>query len=367
MTNFILLILFFVVLFALFLFFNRKQRIYVEFSRHGSIAPIIASMPSLTKPYIPTPWLIEGYLHTAYAMRRPSGPILRVERCEARLDDGGTIGIEVLQANSGIPHAPFVVIGPPLGGSSRDRCVSNLARACAQHGWRVAIANARGCAGVPFTSSRLTFSSDFDHLEAAIESIQSQYQPKFLFLAGFSMGAVQAMRYNCYGKEQLDGCVAISHPHHCWRCWEAMESRIPKHLFTRNLVTAMRRQVTKNNAIGEKDFTGVVDLISFDEKIGHKYRGDDPKPTKEAFEEGNIYDKIPIVRSPTLIVASQDDPMTKKEFLPIKEARSSERVALVHTKVGGHIGFLTGWYGRESIIEEIVPEFFETIIKNKGH
>jgi predicted alpha/beta-fold hydrolase len=345
--------------------FTRKHSLVVEVNRGGSIFPVIASMASLKSPYSPTPWLLGSTLHTVYAMRYRPRPLLRIQRELLPLDDGGTVCVEVIETTAK-PTSPFVLIFPTHGGSSRDSCVANLAAACLRRHWRVAIGNGRGGAGVGFTSARLTFLSDYDHVEAAVSFVREKFHPPSLFVAGFSMGAVQAVRHSCYGKSPIDGLVAISHVYHGWRANQALERPIAKRLFAPPMVEVMRRQVRKNSFIADddKDFTGVRNMVTFDQKIGHKYRGDGPEDSAEAFSAASVYQAIPLVRAPTLLIASRDDPITMEELLPIKEVRASNEVALVITREGGHVGFLTGWGGKESIVDQIVPEFFEALIRH---
>jgi predicted alpha/beta-fold hydrolase len=186
-------------------------------------------------------------------------------------------------------------------------------------------------------------------------------------MVGFSMGAMQTILFNCCGEHRVDGVAVVSHLHDNWECRKALAKPVARVIFTGGLVHAMKRMVEKNPYIPQEDkhFTGVVSPPTFDEVVGHKYRGDGPRASEDAFSMVNIYDKIPNVRAPTLVIASHDDPMTLERLLPINDVRASERVALVHTKEGGHVGFLTGLSGKRSIVDEIIPEFFDGIMRNQ--
>jgi predicted alpha/beta-fold hydrolase len=343
----------------------RSHSLVVEMNPQGSLFPVISSMKSLKSRYSPTPWLLGSTLHTVYAMRYRPRPPLSITREILPLPDGGTICVELIDA-SARPTAPVILIFPTHGGSSRDTCVANLAAAFLRRRWRVAIGNVRGGAGVAFTTARLTFLSDYDHVEAAVRFVHEKFAPGFVFLAGFSMGGLQAVQHNCHGNAWIDGCVAISHVHDGWRANEALDGVIARRLFAPPMVEVMRRQVRRNPFIAEedRDFTGVRNMPTFDRKIGHKYRENGQQESEKAFAVGNIDRAIPNVRAPTLLIASRDDPMTMEQLLPIKEVRESERVALVITREGGHVGFMTGWKGRESIVDEIVPNFFEELMGN---
>lgn len=51
--------------------------------------------------------------------------------------------------------------------------------------------------------------------------------------------------------------------------------------------------------------------------------------------------------------------------MPIKEIEKSNNVALVSFPEGGHVSFLTGNEGNKSIIDTIIPDWFESVMKDK--
>lgn len=86
----------------------------------------------------------------------------------------------------------------------------------------------------------------------------------------------------------------------------------------------------------------------------------------ELYTALSVYEKIPELKVPTLFLGSTDDPFTLKEYMPIKEIEKSQNAALVSVPEGGHVSFLTGDDGNKSIIDTIIPDWFETIIKDKN-
>jgi predicted alpha/beta-fold hydrolase len=100
-------------------------------------------------------------------------------------------------------------------------------------------------------------------------------------------------------------------------------------------------------------------------QIGYKYRIVRPHPEGQP-SPAAIYEKIPRAKAPVLVLGGDDDPFTFKKLMPFDEVRASQQVALVHTGKGGHVSFLCGWAGRESLIDSIAPEWFELIMKNSA-
>ena len=75
-----------------------------------------------------------------------------------------------------------------------------------------------------------------------------------------------------------------------------------------------------------------------------------------------IYQKIQNLRKPTLILGADNDPFTKKEYQPTKEAEESWNCIFVHVSEGGHVSFPTGMSGNQSYIEDVVLDFFDLFI-----
>lgn len=66
-----------------------------------------------------------------------------------------------------------------------------------------------------------------------------------------------------------------------------------------------------------------------------------------------------------LLIGSEDDPFTLKKFMPIDNVMKSDNIALVTFPEGGHVSFITGDDWNSSILDTIIPDFFETMMKNK--
>ena len=88
------------------------------------------------------------------------------------------------------------------------------------------------------------------------------------------------------------------------------------------------------------------------------------KDAEEYYKAGRIYDKLPNVKVPMLILGADNDPFTTRQCLPIEAARASDYVVFAHTSEGGHVGFITR-DGQSSLIDVIVPEWFEVVMKDK--
>jgi predicted alpha/beta-fold hydrolase len=152
------------------------------------------------------------------------------------------------------------------------------------------------------------------------------------------MGAMRTTIYT-----GVDGFVVVSHSYCQWKLHEALLTFLGRRTFSRLLVGIMRRQVMRNKSIpdSDKDFTGIKTIGQFDLQIDYKYRIPRKHPQGDP-SAGTIYEKIPRITSPFLILGSDDDPFTFKKLMPFDEVPASQHIALMNTRKGRHVSFLCG-------------------------
>jgi len=89
------------------------------------------------------------------------------------------------------------------------------------------------------------------------------------------------------------------------------------------------------------------------------------KNVDEYYELTKLYGKPAKIKVPTLVITSEDDPLTQRDFLDVKELtdKSNNNLAFVFTKEGGHVSFCEGLNGKGSYIEDVAEEFFKILMK----
>lgn len=88
------------------------------------------------------------------------------------------------------------------------------------------------------------------------------------------------------------------------------------------------------------------------------------KNHREYYTTALIYNLIPKLKVPTLIIGSDNDPFTEAKYQPVKEVKESQNVAMIIYPEGGHVSFLTGIEAKESIVDKIGIEYFSNLIDN---
>jgi predicted alpha/beta-fold hydrolase len=348
--------------------YPRSNRIVVEVNPNGLVAQIVARMQSLKKPYYPTPQYTNGFTQTIRGMRsRPRSSILKDQRREEyTLPDGGVVALDFFLPNPPSDSSPFVIISGTLGGGTREPCVCNLAATFVRRGWRVVVANGRGCSGMKFTNDRVAVAIDYDDITEVVAHIVSQYHPPHLFLAGFSMGSMQTIAYGVANGANVDGIALVSHMYNLLRGSKQLEKPLQKFLFAPPIMKGLMRMLEKNTFLGDwaKDLKRVKSMREFDDKFTARIRG---YPSHvEYYAAGDIYEKILNVKVPTLILGADNDPFIADGCAPIEEARRSEMVVFAHTAEGGHVSFPSGRDGKGSLIDSVLPDWFESIVAEKS-
>jgi predicted alpha/beta-fold hydrolase len=183
-----------------------------------------------------------------------------------------------------------------------------------------------------------------------------------VFLAGFSLGSMQVL--SCAVAENtIDGVVVISHMWDLIQGVKVLERPLQSRLFGRVIIQFLKRLYSKNPEMRHRDLSGIHTLQQFDDAYTSRDRGYDG--SDPYYKASAVYPKIPLVKVPTMLIGADDDPFTLKEVLPIKESKESQKVVLVHTKEGGHAAFVSGWMGRGSLVDSVVPDFFQSIMDDR--
>lgn len=332
---------------------------------NGKASKIVKNMKSLDKPYKPTPWLVEHHTHTVWGMRyRPRSRI--TEKCTREMfkfEDGGTSALDYF-AKPDTPEkgVPFVIIDHTLGGGTREPCVNNFAEACINKGWRCVVANNRGCSGAPLTAAKLSSALDISDLKEIVKHIREIYEPSYLFICGFSLGAMQTMEYT-FKERDVDAVCCVSHTYDALNGSLILSTGLQAKLYTPIIMAKLKHILKKDTFVSCPAALKTKFMHEFDDEFTSHQQG--YKDYKEYYGHACIYEKIPVAHVPTLLLGADDDPFTLPKYLPIKEVRSSENVVLAHVKEGGHVSFCSGLDGQDSLVDRIVPDWFEAVIQTK--
>ena len=179
------------------------------------------------------------------------------------------------------------------------------------------------------------------------------------------MGAIISVNYTTEF-DDLDGVISVSHIVDNKRADILLYKGFGFNLYAKPLLNALTRSIKKSNFYTDeekKKICNVKTSAEFHDLVSAKNMG--LKNADEYYELTKLYGKPAKVKIPTLIITSEDDPLTSRDFLDIKELtdKSNQNLAFVLTKEGGHVAFCQGLDGKSSYIEEVAEEFFNILMK----
>eukprot|EP00884_Botryococcus_braunii_P019369 jgi/Botrbrau1/6115/Bobra.331_2s0010.1 len=335
---------------------------------------VLERCPSLLQPYRPTYWATNGHVQSALGVGRHFYNFPNYHRQLLVASDGGTVAIDWFRQcdlNQALPpDTPVLVVFHGLTGGSHEGYCKGMCSAAYARGWRSAVFNYRGCAGLPLTSPK-TYSAAFtDDAHMAVEAVQQQFPDAPLFAVGFSLGSVILTKYlaeadSGHWDKKGSGIAAacmISSPF-CLHSAAANLSRPWSFSSFYNRLLAFR---LKQYFQQHKDQLGQhieIDAVSeaylvqhFDHAVIIKLFG--YADVDSYYRDGSSAASIPQIRTPSLFVNAADDPFLGK--LPVEEVMKNPHTMMAVTHCGGHIGFLEGlWPFGRSWVETAIMEFMQ--------
>lgn len=337
----------------------RKPRLY--YNKDGQIARILSRMKSIHQFYFPTPWLIGKDFHTIWGMQYRKHSSVKQEREIFKFEDGGSIPLDYMLPEK-VPENPIVIIVMhTMGGGSREPCVNNLCEALYKKGMIPVITGARGSSGCPWTNEKFSTGIDFSEINQVAAYLKEKYHPSHMFLAGFSATAFTSIAYAAKFKN-FEAVAAISH------CLDAMGSQrmllkgLGPKLYSPFMLSKLKHWLSKNQYVKDEikqEANKTKRLIDFDRIVCAPQLG---MTVEEYYHAIDIKDKLDNLKCPALVLVSKDDPFADLSAAPYDEAKRCDKGLYVETNEGGHVSFLTGLSGNKSLIDKIVPEFFEAVI-----
>jgi predicted alpha/beta-fold hydrolase len=310
----------------------------------------------LLRDYWPHPVLeFSGYASSAWmglwvallAHRQHPG---RLE--ELTLRDGGTVSLCWAEPPGETHHKRVAVLFPGLCNDSRTYFMGATMRHLRAEGFQAVTFNYRGTGGVRLTSARSGSFDSWEDVPEVVAHIEAQCPGHDLFAVGFSMGSAILLRHlgetgtSC----RFRAAVAVAAATDLTRVSASLKWP-PKKLFLNAMMTSGLKLMAIVNGIHRsehfrpfaKSFFLATTLEGVDDVLTAPMNG--YKNGKEFSALNSPHLTLHKVAVPTLILNSQDDPITSVKDLSLSELRRNPHFYVVLTRRGGHIGWGTGGHG----------------------
>jgi predicted alpha/beta-fold hydrolase len=245
-------------------------------------------------------------------------------------------------------QAPRVLILHGLEGSSQSGYVLHTLQYLAQYGLRGVALNFRSCSGEPNRSARFYHAGDTDDVALVVDLLARRFPDAPLGAIGFSLGGNMLLKYlgerGEAAAQQLAAAVAVSVPFDLAAGAVELEGgmgRVYTSYFMRRL---LRKSRDKADLIGDRCDASRIStartLREFDDAATAPLHGF--RDAAHYYAESSSFRYLGLIRVPTLLLHSTDDPFLSPSAVPHETVRGNPFLVDGFTATGGHVGFVGG-------------------------
>lgn len=303
----------------------------------GSHGRIIAS------PFQPHPLLASAHAQTiAPALLRPPPALpLRIERLE--LPDGDFVDLG--WAGPDLPDSPIAVLVHGLGGGFDSKYIRGLGVRLVAAGWRVCALQLRGAGNEANRLARAYHQGDTEDLRFLWRRLRFREPRALLASIGWSLGGNLTLK--ALAEEGSDAApdlvCTVSVPFRLRECAEHLRRGFARVYQTR-LLDSLKDMVRRKHAAlplrAPANFDRALrarDFFEFDDAFTAPANGF--RDAEEYYALASCGQYLHLIRRPTLILNSLDDPFMPASILPAASTLASSVTLELATR-GGHVGFV---------------------------
>ncbi|RUS32796.1 Alpha/Beta hydrolase protein [Jimgerdemannia flammicorona] len=307
--------------------------------------------------FVPTPWLFNGHLQTAYASafnKSQTGSEVMYERKLIDTPDGGQIALDwtPILTQKPFDDTPTLVVLHGLTGGSHESYVRGLLEIVTRspYNFRAVVVNFRGCAESKLVTPQLYSGAYTDDLRIALRYIRSEIPNAKLMAIGFSLGSNVLVKY--LGEEgdrtPFIAGISVGNPFD-FLCSSILLDRtwVGKNVYSHSMCNSLKASFARHADMllsnPELDSTSIAaarTLREFDTAVTRVVFGYDT--VNDYYRDASSSRFITRVRVPLLCLNAVDDPIAAGECIPYDECRFNPNVLLATTSQGGHLGWFEG-------------------------
>lgn len=312
----------------------------------------------------PAWWLPGPHLQSVWSVVARSRRRVRFHREALTTPDGDSLLLDHVLTVEGTTPTPADRPGPPrllllhgMEGSSYSPHVQAMAASAIQRGWRVTCLNFRSCARDPHDLSRwignrrprLYHSGETGDLDFVVETLRAREPATPLAAWAISLGANVLLKWlGERGRDaRLAAAVALSPPCDLAGGAAALESSIGR-LYAMHYLKELRPKVlglmllhpSRTAHLDGRRVREARSFLEFDDAAVAPLHGFRDAADYHAKSSSLFY--LGAIETPTLVLASRDDPFQPASLLPRVEQAASAAVRILVTDRGGHAGFVSG-------------------------
>ena len=263
-------------------------------------------------------------------------------RREYRIDQHTTVVSYEHQPT--IPARGQIIFLHGLEGSADAGYIRSFTVAALQCGFAAHRMNLRTCGKTEALCRTMYHSGLTSDTVHVIKQIRGRTKSP-VFLVGFSLGGNVALKLTgeLGRNDLLAGTVAVSPPIDLAACVKAIDrpsNTVYARRFLERLRSRIRRKIALSPGSYSAEFLDAVQSIwEFDNRFTAPLFGFGRASNYYATQSAINYASQ--IRTPTLVIAAQDDPLVPFEIFTHQAIEQNEAIELLAPKYGGHIGFLS--------------------------
>ncbi len=289
--------------------------------------------------FMPPWWLKNNHFQScfSYLIKPRANAVLRWE--EISLPDGDFIDL----AWSGPRKAPIILLLHGLEGSVHSHYIQAMLDHFLNHGYQVVTMHFRGCGRRLNLMPKTYHGGENGDLTYLIEVLIKRFPSTPFSVIGFSLGGNVLLHYLSKNpSSQINSAISVSTPFELAKC-VYHTATFYQSTMLKNLKTKVYEKIKRGMSmpVSEKQLDNINSLYEFDELL--------TVPLNEFNHKEEYYRKVSSryvlyrIKTPTLILHAEDDPLVPKECIP-KPNELSQHITMEVTEQGGHIGFIHGDY-----------------------
>lgn len=315
----------------------------------------------LQSPVLKSPkWLYTKHLQTIVPniYRKVEGVNYQRERIETWDDDF----LDLDWSKIGSKH--LIIISHGFEGSSQRVYAKGLVKILNANGYDVCVWNFRGCSGEDNRQFFGYHSGKTEDLDFVVEHILKTYPYETYSLIGISMGGNLTLKF--LGEEKwnsvhrINAAVAVSVPLHYETSFPHLIkgwNKIYERRFTKQVKEkVLLKQKRFPDAMNYKYIAEATNLWEFTERCTVPMHGFKNIHDYNVTVQASTYLKK--IKTPTLLINTDNDPLLTKECYPIQVAKKSKNFHLEIPIGGGHVGFCEDLKAEHNWLEKRVLNYF---------
>jgi uncharacterized protein len=236
----------------------------------------------------------------------------------------------------------LVIISHGLEGSSDRAYIKGMARVFFNNRYDTLAWNYRGCSGEMNRQLRFYHSGATEDFNTVIDHAIDNKKYTNIFLVGFSLGGNMTLKFlgEKPPRKEVKKAVAISVPMDLQTSCEKI-SAPGNWIYSRRFLKSLKAKVIQKSkqmkGLDASDLDKISTLSQFDDRFTAPLHGF--KNANHYYQQCSALGFLDGIKTPTLIINTQNDPFLSKECFPVEKLKDHPNVRLEILLRGGHVGF----------------------------